>query len=404
MALSQPHANQPEQSGWQPRVTRPLSQESGKPTQPEQQTEQTEAKKALGGLKAFWAKVSNDWVFNLAAMLAYNLLMSIVPILAMLLSFFGLFLAGLAPGSEQELISKIGAAIPGGHNFIEPALGRLAAGSGIFAIITIILTAWFGSRLFVTIEQCFNLIYRLPARGFVRQNSIALGMLFIFIILIPVLLAVSAAPSFLSSSFVGELLSNSPVARFWLSIVTAIAGFIIASVLFLAIYMIIPNRPLRIQDSWKGALVAGALLEIYNIAFPFYATTFLKPNSYGATAGFAVLILVFFYYFGIILLLGAEINSFFAGQRQTAAALPGILYEVQVRRSVDGAAGPTAGQPQEDLQANRKGFLFTMTPAAKILHIPAKEEEAQHAQAGEAARDNDESRQAHTPEDNSQPS
>src|ERR1051326_840262 len=47
---------------------------------------------SIRGLSALWTKINNDWVLNLAAMLAYNLLMSIVPILAMLLSFFGLFL------------------------------------------------------------------------------------------------------------------------------------------------------------------------------------------------------------------------------------------------------------------------------------------------------------------------
>ncbi len=375
MALSRPQSDLPEQADWHRRMTRPLSHEPKQQENQQRKPEAHEAQKALTGLKAFWVKVNNDWVFNLAAMLAYNLLMSIVPILAMLLSFFGLFLAGLAPGSEQQLINQISTTIPSGHIFIEPALNRLAAGSGIFAVIAIALSAWFGSRLFVAIEQCFDLIYRLPTRNFVRQNSIALGMMFVFVVLIPVLLAVSAAPSFLSTSFVGALLSSSPASRFWLSIATAIAGFIIASILFLAIYMIIPNRPLRIQDAWKGALIAGALLEVYNIAFPFYATHFLKPDSYGSTAGFAVLVLVFFYYFGIILLLGAEINSFLAGQRQTATALPGILYEVQVRRSVEGAAGPTAGQPQEDLQANHKGLDFTMTPASKSLHASPKEEE-----------------------------
>lgn len=362
-------------------MTRPLDQQPAQQEKQQARKEaEREAKKALGGLLAFWTKINNDWVFNLAAMLAYNLLMSIVPILAMLLSFFGLFLAGLAPGAEQQLINQIGATIPGGHTFIGPALGRLAAGSGIFAIIAVALSAWFGSRLFVAIEQCFDLIYRLPTRNFVRQNSIALGMMFVFVVLIPILLAVSAAPSVLSTSFVGTLLNNSPASRFWLAIATAIVGFLIASALFLVIYMVIPNRPLRIQDAWKGALIAGALLEVYNIAFPFYATHFLKPNSYGSTAGFAVLVLVFFYYFGIILLLGAEINSFLAGQRQTATALPGILYEVQVRRSVEGAAGPTAGQPQEDLQSNRHGLDFTMTPASRALHPPTKAEENARAE------------------------
>jgi membrane protein len=389
MALTQPQADQPEHSSWRPKhVTSPQGQRRKQRRHKEAQ----EAKQAFKGLSAFWAKINNDWVFNLAAMLAYTLMMSIVPLLAMLLSFFGLFLSGLAPGAEQQLINQISAAIPGGQNFIEPALSRLAAGSGVFAIITIILTAWFGSRLFVAIEQCFGIIYRLPSRDFVRQNSIALGMLLVFVVLIPVLLIVSVAPSFLSSSVVGELLNNSPASRFWLSIATGFAGFLVASILFLVIYAIIPNRPLRFRDAWKGALIAGALLEVYNIAFPFYATTFLKPDSYGSTAGFAVLVLVFFYYFGIILLLGAEINSFWAGQRQTGTSLPGILYEVQVRRSVEGAAGPTAGQPQEDLQADRTGLDFTMTPAPAVLRSPTKEEEAQRIQQREEQK-----RHAETP-------
>ncbi len=382
MAVSQPQPNQPMQPGWQPPMTRPLSQ------QPSQQgkKKEREARKALTDIKAFWTKINNDWIFNLSAMLAYNLLMSIVPILALLLSIFGLFLNSLAPGSEQQLINQIGASIPGSSNFIKPALNRLAAGSGIFAVIAIILSAWFGSRLFIAIAQCFDIIYRLPTRSFLRQNTIALGMMFIFVVLIPILLAVSVAPSFLSTTFVGHLLNQTPAASFWLAVATGFVGFIVASILFLAIYSILPNRPLRVQDAWKGALVAGALLEIYTIAFPFYATTFLKPNSYGATAGFAVLILVFFYYFGIILLLGAEINSFLAGQRQTATALPGILYEVQVRKSVEGAAGPTAGQSQEDLQADRRGLDFTMTPAPDVLHPPTKEEEQQRIQEREARK------------------
>ncbi len=378
MALSQPQSEQPGPSNWQPqRAASPPDQKPG-----QQQADKTaaRAKKALKNLRALWTKITNDWVLNLAAMLAYTLLMSIVPILAMLLSFFGLFLGGLAPGSEQQFISQIGSAFPGSENFIEPALRRLAASSGVFAVITILLSAWFGSRLFVAIDQCFGIIYRLPPRGLVRQNLIALGMMLLFVALMPVLLAVSAAPSFLSTNLVDRFLGGSLAARIWLAVATGIAGFLIASILFLVIYTVIPNRPLRIQDAWKGALIAGALLEVYIIAFPFYATLFLKPDSYGSAAGFAVLVLVFFYYFGVILLLGAEINSFWAGQRQTATGLSGILYELETRKSVEGAAGPHAGELQQDLQADRTGLDITMTPAPDVLHPPSQEEQRQRIQ------------------------
>src|ERR1051326_6221321 len=198
-------------------------------------------RRAAQGLRALWTKFNNDWVMNLAAMLAYNLLMSIVPILAMFLSFFGLFLGGLAPGSEQQFISQIGAAVPDGRNLIEPALRRLAASSGIFAVLTILLSAWFGSRLFITIEQCFGVIFRLPPRDFVRQNSIALGMMMLFVILIPVLLAVSVAPSFLTTTLVNRFLGESLAGRIWLIVATAVAGYLIASSLFMVIYVVMPN-------------------------------------------------------------------------------------------------------------------------------------------------------------------
>src|SRR5689334_2681838 len=48
----------------------------------------TGAKPALN----FWSKVSNDWVFNLSGMLAYNILMSLFPILLVLLAVAGFIL------------------------------------------------------------------------------------------------------------------------------------------------------------------------------------------------------------------------------------------------------------------------------------------------------------------------
>jgi membrane protein len=344
---------------------------------------QRRAKTLLQSFASFWKKITNDWIFNLAAMLAYNLLMSIIPLLAMLLAIFGLVLGGLAKATQDQFISGLTHGIPGGGGeLVQSALQRLAENSGAFALISIVVSAWFGSRLFVAIENCFGIIFRLPSRTFVRQNLVALGMLLIFVVLIPVLLAVSALPSFLSTTVVQRFFGPSTATTVLLAVVSIGVGFIIASALFLAIYVVLPNRPLRLQDAWRGALIAGGLLEVYVVAFPFYVARFLRPDSYGSTAGFAVLILVFFYYFGVILLLGAEINSFWAGQRQTATSLPGVLYEVQARGSAEGAAGPTAGRPQENLQADHSGLDVTMTPAEEVLQPPGSKGNAGEEQEG----------------------
>jgi hypothetical protein len=114
-------------------------------------------------------------------------------------------------------------------------------------------------------------------------------------------------------------------------------------------------------------LLAGALLVLYELLFPLYTTHFLKPGNYGSVAGFAIVLLLFFYYLAFILLLGMEINSWMGGQRQTASDIVGIMHEVQAHNTTRGAAGPTAGSASEDIQ-NSKGAAAMGNDRAAIQH------------------------------------
>jgi hypothetical protein len=89
----------------------------------------------------------------------------------------------------------------------------------------------------------------------------------------------------------------------------------------------------------------------------------LQADNYGTIAGFALVILLFLYYLAFILLLGAEVNSWVAGQRATAADLPGMLHAVQAHRTLRGAAGRTAGLPQEEMQRHSRAWLWRYTEA-----------------------------------------
>src|SRR5262249_35863554 len=68
-----------------------------------------------------------------------------------------------------------------------------------------------------------------------------------------------------------------------------------------------------------------------------------------------------------ILLLGAEVNSWAVGQRETAADIPSIMHEVQAHDTTRGAAGPTAGTSQEDLQSG-KGKAAMRGDEAAVEH------------------------------------
>ena len=83
-------------------------------------------------------------------------------------------------------------------------------------------------------------------------------------------------------------------------------AFVVAAVFFAAIYVIVPNKPVRFGEAWRGTLVAAGLLVLYNIVFPFYESFFLHPGNLGSIVGFAVVIVIFFYYLAFILLFGAR--------------------------------------------------------------------------------------------------
>jgi YihY family inner membrane protein len=328
-------------------------------------------KERARSLLRFWQKMSNDWVFNLSGLLAYNILMTIFPILLALLAFAGFVLSSISPGGQQALVEAIANALPGGSAgtggvVVEVALNNLRRQAGGIFIIALLVSVFTGSRLFVTLENCFGVIFRLRGRGMLRQNLMAIGMLLLFVVLAPILFLASFVPqtiiNAIANSNGGEVVNGLLIHLLGLAVV-----FLVALLLFSAIYIVVPNRRARFGEVWRGTLLAAGLLVLFQLIFPIYETLALRPDNYGSVAAFAIVILLYFYYLAFILLLGAEVNSWASGQRETAGDIAAILHEVQAHNTTLGAAGPTAGMPQEDKQ-HHKGARAMATPDRARRH------------------------------------
>lgn len=324
-----------------------------------------EVKPELNTLSGFWTKINNDAIFNLAAMLAYNLLMSAFPILLVILAIGGFLLGAVSPHGQSNLQRSIGSALPGGSALFVNVQHNLSHSAGLLLIVGIVVAIVSGSGLFMTMEWCFDIVFRLRMRDAIRQRLMSIGMLLLYAILIPIVLLASILPATIVRATSAG--GNNPLYNFIVQAIGDLFSVIVAAILLGVMYVVVPNRHVEWKEVWKGTLVGAILLVLYETLFPFYVSVFLKPQNYGSTAGFAVVILIFFYYLAFIIVLGAEINSWAAGQRQTAGALPGILHELQAHNTTRGAAGPTAGMPQEDMQ-HHKGAAAMETPEAAIEH------------------------------------
>src|SRR5690242_21030313 len=79
----------------------------------------------LDTLGGFWTKLNNDWIFNLAGLLAYNFLMALFPLLLLLLAGCGLVLDVISPAREGRFRGASPRRYPGatGRIFPKPVRG-----------------------------------------------------------------------------------------------------------------------------------------------------------------------------------------------------------------------------------------------------------------------------------------
>src|SRR5690348_15310721 len=151
----------------------------------------------LDTLGGFWTKLNNDWLFNLAGLLAYNFLMALFPLLLLLLAGCGVLLQVISPSAEQQLEHTLAAALPGttGTVLVQGVAAHLKKSVGLLLAVGLVAACLAGSRLFVTLEGCFGIIFRLRGRDPLRQNRMAFGMLALYLLVVPVVFLISILPT-----------------------------------------------------------------------------------------------------------------------------------------------------------------------------------------------------------------
>jgi len=271
-----------------------------------------------GVVKNVVFKFANDWSMNLASMIAYNLITAIFPILLAVFSLVGLILRLTAYGHIQDVANAIGRVFPREiTNSIDlTALLRSLVGlTGPLAVASLVGLLWLGSNLFSNMENAFSIIFRIRGRDLVPQRLMAIGMVLLLALLLP--LSLGAASLVTAGSDWFDRLVPKGVGIV-LSYVGPLTSLGVLWLLFLAIYMVVPNFDVRFRQAWRGALAAAILVGLLEILFPLYFRIFLSPNTrYGVAAAALLVVIIWFWFFAVITVVGAQINAVFMGLRAT---------------------------------------------------------------------------------------
>ena len=104
-----------------------------------------------------------------------------------------------------------------------------------------------------------------------------------------------------------------------LQAVNFLVSFAIVSLLFAAVYKILPSKPIRYRDVMVGAVATAFMFTVGKTGIGLYLGSSTIASSYGAAGAF-VIVLLWIYYSSQIFLLGAEFTKAWAAHHGSEAA------------------------------------------------------------------------------------
>ncbi|MHB8393116.1 MAG: YihY/virulence factor BrkB family protein [Candidatus Dormibacteria bacterium] len=267
---------------------------------------------------------------NQATLIAWNLLFAIFPIVLLAVTLAGLVFHD--PAAGRAVAKAVASILPDGRgSVVLSALASFHRDSGVLAIVGVVGLLWSGSSLFGAMDQGFAAISGFSTRSFLSQKLMSVGMIVLFTVLaVPVVLSSSALAVFESLPGIPGWLHSGPLALV-LQLVLAIA---VGTMLFTAIYHLVPKRHGSLGSSIKGGITAGIVFEGLSLLFPLYFHLEHGFSSYGSTFGLFFLILAYAFFVAQVVALGYTV----------------AVVDAQAHTAPAGAA-PAAGSPEPTAQA-----------------------------------------------------
>jgi len=196
--------------------------------------------------------------------------------------------------------------------------------SGILATVlgigTLLITA---SGVFGEMQIALNVIWKVRTKSksstvsrLVRARAISLGL----VASLGFMLVVSLAVGTMVAALGNQLQRVLPDIDIILQLINFLLSFAMVTVLFAAIYKVLPDQSIEWYDVWVGALTTSFLFTVGKTAIGLYIGSSEVASSYGA-AGALVIVLLWVYYSAQIFLFGAEFTKAFAKRHGSHAVV-----------------------------------------------------------------------------------
>jgi membrane protein len=264
-------------------------------------------------LKEGFTAFIDDNALTRGAAIAFYAVTAIAPVLFIATTIAGVFLGpAAASGAVRYELTQVMS--PASADMVQFAIIRVGAAhhsiaGTLIGLLALIFTA---SGVFTEIQDALNAIWSAPRKEsyfyqLVRGRVLSLALVVILGILLMVSMIFAGGVGVLSHA----LDRYTSLSYFVISLINLGLSFGLLSLLFAALYKILPNIRLAWRDVVVGAMGTALLFEAGQALIAIYLSRIIYANVYGAAAGVIVL-LVWVYYTAQIFLLGAEFTKVWA--------------------------------------------------------------------------------------------
>lgn len=290
----------------------------------------------------------------LVGAVAYNTLLSLVPLLAVILIFFSFF------KDKERLLETIQAelqlVVPGQADAIGAVLVEFADQMEVIGIIGLGVLLFFSSIAFRILENAMVEIFDMPAEKKKRSVWVSALIPYLFICLMGLgIVVVTAGTSFLDA--IPREAFEIPMMGWEVSIdatrsaalyVSGVVGLVL---LFTAVYLVMPLQKISVHRALVGGLTATVLWELVRHFLVWYFTHISLVNIVYGSLATVIIVLLSMEIAAVILLLGAQvIAELERAGRADAPWYEGPIIaegvdELNPEQTASEAAAPTGEQP-----------------------------------------------------------
>lgn len=274
-----------------------------------------------------WKSLGDDDVMFLASGVSFNLLLSIVPFVLLLVSVSIVFLGSTPDGAADAGLEFLDRLLPSKNwaegDLIRETVREIARISGSVTLYSAIGFIWFSTRLFSSMRSVFQRTFDVP-----NERGILHGKL--FDVACSVLAAAGITAYGTLSAYMLAATTRGAGVLMEFGVRESVMGpleyafgraiaFLLVLILCFAAYRIVPNRPIPSHTAWVGSLTTSLLFEIARTGFGRYVRTFSPSSLYTGTIATLVVVTLWTYYASLIFIIGAEVAQVMELRRQQAS-------------------------------------------------------------------------------------